>query len=173
MIEGSTKLDKSIAHLLARISELEKSQKELAEAVASKIKTKEQTMALPPMDVDPVQSSSSNPSPHHSFAGSTYAVTYPTVYANTHATTNNTVYPYIPYFADSGAYAAAPSNWTGQSLDANFAKMSREQRAQHIQGRFGGTGGNYQSQGHPAFKTGDRKSRGIGYQYGTDGANGS
>ena len=174
-MDNSAKLDHTLSHLLDRVVALEKNQKELMETIALKSSSREHSMAASSSRVEPAAVAATNASPHHSYVGApNYAVTYAPPYTNNHATANSGAYSYIPYYADNGAYASAPRGWTGQSLDAGFAKMPREQRLQHLQGRHpvNDAGGSVQMPGHPAFKNGDRKSGGgISHTYGKDGAN--
>lgn len=142
ILESNAQLEKSIGHLIARISELEQGQKELVKNFRAQDKTKEPTTTLPPFSIDQTPAQA-----HHQH------VSYPSYYASP-PTTSGPVYPYVPYFDQGG--------WTGQTLDPGFVKMSRDQRAQHMQGRYGAM----PMPTHPAYKNGDRKSGG----YGKDGA---
>lgn len=160
MMESNAQLDKSVNHLIARVAELEKSQREVVELVKIKDKqTSAQSVTLPPIDPSPTPATDA--SPHHSFTSQSFAVNYPAPYAGNPASASG-VYGYMPYYADNGAYAAA-QGWGGQALDAAFAKMPREQRMQHMQSRYAGSGMHIPT--HPAYKNGDRKS-GQGYKDG-------
>jgi hypothetical protein len=142
ILESNAQLEKSVSHLVARITELEQGQKELVNALGAKDRSKESASTLPPFSTDQTPAQAHHPH-----------VSYPSYYASP-PTTSGPIYPYVPYFDNGG--------WTGQTLDPGFVKMSRDQRAQHMQGRYG----TMPMPTHPAYKNGDRKSGG----YGKDGA---
>jgi hypothetical protein len=169
VMESNVHLDKSISLLMSRIVELETSQKELVDLVSSKDNIKDQAINLPPTDVSLSPGVSIHPSPHHSFNGQNIAVTYPTPYAGgPAATASGPMYPYVPYYAEGGSYGGAPG-WTGQALDASFAKLPREERLQQMQGRY--VAMSSQMPPHPAYKNGNRTNGGGLQGFGKDGAN--
>jgi hypothetical protein len=169
MIETNAQLDKSVGHLIARIMELEKGQKEINEALKTKATQKpEQPATLPPVVPSVSPSHSTNLSPHHSYSSQNFAVSYPTSYGGSHPTSSYQYLPYVDPFTSGPPYGAPPG-WSGQVVEANFAKMPREQRVQRMQTRYGG---GIQMPVHPAYRNNNPNS-GTDADFGKDGANGA
>jgi hypothetical protein len=178
MIETNAQLDKSVAQLITRVVELEKSQKEIYEAVTSKAGPKSEhspAVTLPSIMPNPSPAPSTNPSPHNSYSGQNYVLTYPTSYATSHPTAAPShVQGYLPGgdpFTSHGHSYAPTQGWNGQQfVDGGFFRLPREQRAQRLQAPYGG--GGLQPPTHPIYRNSGRNS-GSGAEFGKDGANGA
>ncbi|KIW02142.1 uncharacterized protein PV09_06628 [Verruconis gallopava] len=174
MIESNTLLDQSVAQLIARVVDLEKNQKDVLDILSTQGLQEEKNIAHPPVRNNRSPSpSSANPSPHRTFAAHNFAVSYPTAFSATHVTSaGGTLYPYGPYAdpftAHPNSYVPAQA-WNGHVIEASFAKLPKEQRAQHLQARYGGGA---QLHRHPAYRKHERSS-GAETNLSRDGANGA
>jgi hypothetical protein len=174
IIETNAQLDKSVNKLIAHVVKLEKNQKEINDAVASKTDRKpEQPITFPLTKPNQNPALSSNPSPNHSYSNHDFAVSYPASYDGSHATSASShVYQYIPYsdpFTNHAPPYTMPQGWNGQFMDASFAKLPKEQRVQRIQARHGDVA---QLPTHPAYRnSGHHNSSDADFS--KDGSNGA
>lgn len=161
MIETNAHLDKSVGQLILRIADLEKQQKELQACVHSPDERCGQHAKLPSMEsnISPQPSSTTLPSPHHSYSGQPYApaVSYPTAYGGHPATAaGGHMYQYFPFDAFTNGHGAPAAfqmaqGYSGQHVSESFAKMPREQRAQRMQAQYGN---GVHLPTHPALRNG-------------------
>ena len=160
LVETNKKLDTSVNLLINRIEELEKKQKEMHEALASKAGQKhpQPNPTLPSMFPNPSPTAGggmSGPSPHHSYPSQNFAaVSYPSAYGSTHSLAGPPAYPYyIPatHYPSPAQNPYSQTGWEVPVVDSSILKMSKEQRVQYL--RQAGLGASAPPGTHPVYRT--------------------